>query len=60
MQAKAAMDAQETFRASDLQTQMIDVRKIKPTRPEELVFGRLFTDHMLSIDWTKEDGWEAP
>ena len=35
----------------------IDVRKIKPTQKEELVFGRLFTDHMLSIDWTKEGGW---
>ena len=39
---------------------MIDVRKIKPTRAEELVFGRLFTDHMLSIDWTKDGGWDAP
>lgn len=26
----------------------------------ELVFGRYFTDHMLSIDWTKQGGWEAP
>ena len=58
MQAKAAV--QSSFRASDLQTQLIDVRKIKPTTPEELVFGRLFTDHMLSIDWSKEGGWEAP
>jgi len=39
---------------------MIDVRKIKPTRAEELVFGRLYTDHMLSIDWTKDGGWDAP
>ena len=39
---------------------MIDVRKIKPVSAEELVFGRLFTDHMLSIDWTKDGGWEAP
>lgn len=39
---------------------MIDVRKIKPTQEKELVFGRLFTDHMLSVDWTKEGGWEAP
>ena len=40
--------------------QEVDVRKIKPTLDKELVFGRLFTDHMLSIDWTKEDGWESP
>ena len=45
---------------ADLTTQMTDVRKIKPVAAEELVFGRLFTDHMLSIDWTKAGGWEAP
>ncbi|KAF4988181.1 hypothetical protein FDECE_15157 [Fusarium decemcellulare] len=28
--------------------------------PEELVFGRNFTDHMLSIDWTESEGWQAP
>ena len=27
---------------------------------DELKFGRLFTDHMLSIDWTKDGGWERP
>ncbi|PKS11552.1 hypothetical protein jhhlp_003317 [Lomentospora prolificans] len=29
-------------------------------KPEELVFGRTFTDHMLTIEWTKEGGWGAP
>ncbi|KAH7463461.1 Branched-chain-amino-acid aminotransferase [Fusarium oxysporum f. sp. matthiolae] len=28
--------------------------------PEDLVFGREFTDHMLSIEWNKEDGWSEP
>ncbi|KAJ9648049.1 branched-chain-amino-acid transaminase bat2 [Coniosporium apollinis] len=28
--------------------------------PEELVFGRNFTDHMLSIEWTASEGWLAP
>ncbi|KAH8803714.1 branched-chain amino acid aminotransferase [Xylogone sp. PMI_703] len=27
---------------------------------EDLAFGRNFTDHMLSIEWTKEQGWQAP
>ncbi|KAL7944965.1 aminotransferase [Trichoderma barbatum] len=31
---------------------------LKP--PGELVFGRNFTDHMLSIEWTREQGWHAP
>jgi hypothetical protein len=26
------------------------------TPPEELVFGRTFTDHMLSCEWTAKDG----
>ncbi|ORY06491.1 aminotransferase [Clohesyomyces aquaticus] len=28
--------------------------------PEELVFGRNFTDHMLSLEWTASQGWLAP
>jgi branched-chain amino acid aminotransferase len=27
---------------------------------DKLVFGHSFTDHMLEIDWTKQDGWGAP
>lgn len=36
------------------------MRKIKPVQGEELTFGKVFTDHMLSIDWTKDGGWERP
>jgi branched-chain amino acid aminotransferase len=38
----------------------------KTTQPKEklahdkLVFGRTFTDHMLSIPYTKDNGWAAP
>ncbi|KAL4939766.1 hypothetical protein BDV06DRAFT_198119 [Aspergillus oleicola] len=38
----------------------------KTTTPKELlpskdlVFGKNFTDHMLSVEWTAEDGWHAP
>lgn len=28
--------------------------------PQELIFGKNFTDHMLSIEWTAEDGWGTP
>ncbi|OTB09320.1 hypothetical protein M426DRAFT_315889 [Hypoxylon sp. CI-4A] len=31
-----------------------------PRDPSELVFGREFTDHMLTIEWNKDDGWLAP
>ncbi|KAJ5179683.1 hypothetical protein N7492_002893 [Penicillium capsulatum] len=30
------------------------------TSPKDLVFGKTFTDHMLSIEWTATDGWQAP
>ena len=30
------------------------------TPNEELVFGRTFTDHMLSIEWTAGEGWLPP
>ncbi|CAK7242712.1 MAG: branched-chain-amino-acid transaminase bat2 [Sporothrix thermara] len=29
-------------------------------KPEDLVFGRTFSDHMLTIEWNKDDGWLAP
>lgn len=27
---------------------------------EKLLFGHEFTDHMLTVDWTSKNGWEAP
>ena len=36
------------------------VGKIKPALENEFTFGRLFTDHMLSIDWDIEKGWDKP
>jgi len=29
-------------------------------REGQFAFGKVFTDHMLTIDWSKEHGWEAP
>ncbi|KAI5475006.1 hypothetical protein MNV49_002098 [Pseudohyphozyma bogoriensis] len=31
-----------------------------PANDSSLQFGRSFTDHMLSIEWTLESGWAAP
>ncbi|CAI6097914.1 hypothetical protein V2G26_009084 [Clonostachys chloroleuca] len=30
------------------------------SKPEDLVFGKEFTDHMLTIEWNKEEGWLNP
>ena len=42
--------------------QKIDIQravtlKDRPKRSEELGFGKLFTDHMLVMDYTKDGGW---
>ncbi|CAG8432839.1 7327_t:CDS:2 [Diversispora eburnea] len=35
--------------------------RLKPIVPnKDLVFGRIFTDHMLNIEWYKENGWHDP
>ncbi|GAV55384.1 hypothetical protein ZYGR_0AV00150 [Zygosaccharomyces rouxii] len=35
-------------------------QKSEPKANDQLVFGKTFTDHMLSIEWTMENGWGAP
>ncbi|EXJ85286.1 branched-chain amino acid aminotransferase [Capronia epimyces CBS 606.96] len=39
-------------------TKTITPKELVPNK--DLVFGRTFTDHMLSIEWTASDGWQAP
>lgn len=55
--------------ASTIKPQELDASKLtitKTTTPkklvpaEELVFGKTFTDHMLSVEWTATSGWLAP
>jgi branched-chain amino acid aminotransferase len=33
--------------------------KVKPPA-EQLVFGKVFTDHMMEVQWTEKDGWGKP
>lgn len=36
-------------------------RKLKPVPPQEaLTYGRYTTDHMLSMAWTAQSGWQNP
>jgi branched-chain amino acid aminotransferase len=55
--------------ASDPKLRAIDLSKLhvtKTTSPKELtsnnelVFGRYFTDHMVSLEWTATHGWLDP
>ena len=34
--------------------------KSKPTDYSKIVFGSVFTDHMLEVDWTESAGWAPP
>lgn len=45
--------------AARLKIEAID-KPSKPRPNDELVFGQTFTDHMLTIEWTKANGWDAP
>ncbi|XP_075838420.1 branched-chain-amino-acid aminotransferase, cytosolic isoform X1 [Microtus pennsylvanicus] len=49
----------ETFRAKDLIITPATVLKEKPD-PDSLVFGTVFTDHMLTVEWSSASGWEKP
>ena len=42
-----------------IRTEVSSARKPRP-KDSELVFGRLFTDHMAMADWTEADGWKDP
>ncbi|XP_030177805.1 branched-chain-amino-acid aminotransferase, cytosolic isoform X1 [Lynx canadensis] len=48
-----------TFKAKDLIITPATVLKEKPD-PATLVFGSIFTDHMLTVEWSSEFGWDKP
>ncbi|KAM9229081.1 branched-chain-amino-acid aminotransferase, cytosolic isoform 7-T7 [Dugong dugon] len=49
----------ETFKAKDLIITPTTILKEKPD-PNSLVFGTVFTNHMLTVEWSSEFGWERP
>jgi len=48
-----------SFKYEDLKVTLTDSPKPKPD-PNNLVFGKAFSDHLLNIDWTLQDGWGKP
>jgi len=47
--------------SSRLTVDTAGLASLKPKPPvEDLAFGKIFTDHMLTIDWTAKSGWEDP
>ncbi|XP_053300049.1 branched-chain-amino-acid aminotransferase, mitochondrial [Pleuronectes platessa] len=47
------------FKAADINIERNTACKPKPD-PSTLVFGKQFSDHMLTINWSEKEGWEAP
>ena len=48
------------FLAADLTVEVTKSPAQKPESADNLPFGAVFTDHMLEIDWTAENGWGTP
>ncbi|KAI2666319.1 Branched-chain-amino-acid aminotransferase, cytosolic [Labeo rohita] len=48
-----------SFKAADLTIEKNPVLKPKPD-PSTLVFGKQFSDHMLTVSWSAAGGWEVP
>ncbi|XP_062299827.1 branched-chain-amino-acid aminotransferase, cytosolic [Scomber scombrus] len=46
-----------SFKASDLVIQLSSTLKAKS---DVFTFGTVFTDHMLTIEWSATEGWQAP
>jgi len=47
------------FYHSNLSVEKAKNLKEKPL-PENLIFGKTFTDHMLEVEWTENNGWAKP
>ncbi|XP_071398661.1 branched-chain-amino-acid aminotransferase, cytosolic-like isoform X1 [Centroberyx affinis] len=48
-----------SFKAADLTVERNTAGKPRPD-PSSLVFGKQFSDHMLTVLWSEKGGWEAP
>lgn len=50
-----------TFHSKDLKVTLTDPNELRP-KPniDNLVFGTVFSDHMLRIKWCKNQGWNQP
>jgi len=53
--------AHQHLDSSRLVIEQAGLADMKPKPPvDQLAFGKVFTDHMLTIDWTKDGGWQDP
>ncbi|WWC71077.1 branched-chain amino acid aminotransferase [Kwoniella pini CBS 10737] len=54
----------EIIQTPDLDPSLLKISKTTtpktPLPPSKLVFGKTFTDHMLTINWNSANGWATP
>ncbi|KAI0860886.1 branched-chain amino acid aminotransferase [Xylaria cubensis] len=57
-------EAASTAKPQDIDPSKLVIHETKQPKalsdPSTLIFGRNFTDHMLTIEWTQTDGWRTP
>lgn len=46
--------------AENIQVELTSTPKQKPVFDHSLPFGKVFTDHMLEIEWSKQQGFSTP
>jgi len=57
----SAAACQQGVDSKKLVIERAKLSEMKPKPPiSDLAFGKIFTDHMLSIDWDEKNGWHAP
>uniref|UniRef100_F6U261 Branched-chain-amino-acid aminotransferase n=2 Tax=Ornithorhynchus anatinus TaxID=9258 RepID=F6U261_ORNAN len=49
-----------TFKAADLHVELSRTPRPKPPAGAQLTFGKTFTDHMLTVEWSEARGWGRP
>lgn len=48
------------IQSANLHYRLTDDPKEKPENPEKCAFGKMFTDHMLAVEWNIRSGWGNP
>jgi len=57
----SSSSSKSSFDSRDLQVEFCTPSNLQPKPPaNDLGFGKHFSDHMLKIKWTANDGWAAP
>ena len=62
LQGIVASSSRRGISSSQLTIEKVTDRSKFDARPkkEDLTFGTTISDHMLTIEWTKEDQWKSP